>query len=122
MTDLIILLIPILIAVESGGDWKMKGDFGQAHGALQIHQVVIDDYNNLIKADDEPRLTIKAAKNPQLARFVAYRWLKYWGEKYRQETGREPTAEIFCRMWNGGPKGYEKWKTRDHWQKCLAQL
>jgi hypothetical protein len=39
-----------------------------------------------------------------------------------QETGKQPTDEVFARMHNGGPTGYKKSATIEYWQKVKKEL
>jgi len=51
MTEYLILfakLLPLLIAIESGGNPNAIGDGGLAVGILQIHPCVVEDVNRLL--------------------------------------------------------------------------
>jgi hypothetical protein len=39
-------------------------------------------------------------------------YLKYYGNVYRKETGKDPTVEVLVRIFNGGPTGYKREATK----------
>jgi hypothetical protein len=47
-------------------------------------------------------------------------YLAHYGEYYRKQTGREPTDEIYARIWNGGPSGWAKDATQGYWERVQA--
>lgn len=49
MEILISVLIPILSVIESNNNPKAIGDNGKAVGVLQIHKVMVDDVNRIIR-------------------------------------------------------------------------
>ena len=98
--------------VESGGSTSLaiNGDNGRAGGPLQIHPCVVDDVNfycdtNYTYAD---RYDLEKAK--EIARLYINWWLKI---------NRE---EIAARIWNGGPRGWEKESTEKYWEKVRNGL
>lgn len=107
-----------LIMVESGGDPKEVGDNGKAVGVLQIHTIVIDDVNRIYGTDFryEDRL------DPVMSEKVCRLYLAYWGLKYKQEMGKDPTLEVYARIWNGGPRGWNKYSTEKYWLKVKEVL
>lgn len=114
---LITLLIPVLIQVESGGNNKAVGKAGEL-GCLQIMPCVIEDVNriygyNYVHTD---------ALDRRHSEDICYAYLAYWGAKFKQETNASPTYEVYARMWNGGPRGWDKKSTEQYWRKVEDQI
>ena len=108
-------LIDALIAVESGGDDNVVGDKklrNKAYGCLQIRQPVCDDinrrFNTKHRAEDclgDRNLSIEICK----------KYLSMWGDE-------KSTDEKLARIWNGGPKGFNKKSTEVYWAKVQKVL
>lgn len=98
-------LINTLIQIESSGDDKDVGDSGKAYGCLQIHKEYVDDVNK----NYNTTYTHKDAFDRKKAIDITKRYLAHYGAYYYKLTGQMPTAEVFAKMHNGGPKG---WKER----------
>lgn len=119
MDKLIALLIPALIAVESGGDWSAVGDCGRSLGGLQIQRAAWQDGCEALGVSwDYP----SGARDPERAKAVCRAYLTRYGKAYQKRTGNEPTLEVLSRCWNGGPRGYEKAATLAYWRKVKAKL
>ena len=108
-------LMMLLIAVESGGNDLAVGDKHlkqMAYGALQIRQPVCDDVNRYFgtKYRSEQMLG-----NRELSEKVCEKYLSIWATSVR--LGREVTDEDRARIWNGGPKGWQKKSTLGYWTK-----
>ena len=114
MTKLIILLIPLLIQVESGGNVRAIGDRGKARGILQIHAAAwADGCKELGVKGDYRKGSFDAAKSKAICKASPTRY----GRHYRKVTGRKPTLQTLARIWNGGPYGYRKKATLPYWRK-----
>ena len=114
-------LIEALIIQESNGDDNAIGDNGKALGCLQIWEVVVKDANNFFKQN----YTHQDMFNRKKAKNVCRMYLIQWGKNYTKVTKKQPTEEVLARIWNGGPKGYEKKATLKYWssvQKILQTL
>jgi len=111
-------LIKALVQVESGGNSSAIGDNGDAYGILQIHQGVVADVNRTCKTN----FTHEDAFDGNMARDICSRYLAYWGRVYQKTTQKEPSEEVLARIWNGGPKGYEKQATMKYWSKVKEAL
>ena len=109
-------LILCLIAIESGGNDMAVGDSGKAHGALQIHQICVDDVNRIYGTS----YTIQDAYKRDEAIEICKLYLMYWGSEER--LGRKATYEDLARIWNGGPNGYKKESTIGYWKKVEKLL
>ena len=119
MTKLIILLIPALLAVESNGNWQAIGDAGLARGGLQIHAAAWQDGCEYLGVSWDYKT---GAHDPAKAQAVCKAYLTRYGKAYERRTGRKVTAEVLARIWNGGPRGYEKRATVQYWVKIKAEL
>ena len=106
-------LINILIMVESKGNNYAIGDKGKAKGCLQIWKVVVTDVNSVYKTNYKHN----DAFNKEKAKIICKLYLQHYGKIYKLNTGKEPTVEIYSRIWNGGPKGYTNKKTINYWDK-----
>jgi hypothetical protein len=94
----------VLQEIESNNNPKAIGDGGLALGALQIHDVAIQDVNHNYGTG----YTHQDAMDPLISRdvFVLYSTLNI--KRYRKRCGNLPNDYDIVRMWNGGPLGYEK--------------
>ena len=119
MSETIALLIPFLIAVESGGDWSAIGDKGASRGALQIQRACWQDGIEELGVQWDYKT---GAHDPAKAKAVCVAYLTRYGRNYKRKTGKEPTAEVLSRMWNGGPTGYKKKATEKYWQKVSKSM
>ena len=102
------MLIAALIRIESGGDLLAVGDAGRAWGCLQIRPEVVTDVNRIYSRNYGHRDALQNDKAREICRL----YLLYWGNKTKAGT-----AEDYARIWNGGPRGKEKQKTRAYWEK-----
>ena len=118
MNTIISLLIPALIAVESGGNIAAIGDHGNAVGCLQIRAECIADVNRIAGTAYTPSDRLSREKSAEICRL----YLTHYGNAYRRRTGKEPTAEILARIWNGGPRGYARSATAHYWEKTRREL
>jgi len=119
-------LLAAIMMVESGGEIDQanaRGDFvngvPRSIGALQIQKAVVDDCLRVYPGCGftyEDRTNIKKSKS------IARHYLVYWGNKYQERTGKPATVEVLARIWNGGPRGYEKQATLKYWEKIKKEL
>lgn len=109
------MLLAVLIQVESSGNNKAIGDNGKSVGCLQIQQGVIDDVNRIYKTD----YTKEDCYNRKTSSDICIKYLPYWLEKAVQREQAEiyNPYEMACRIWNGGPRGYQKESTEVYWEK-----
>lgn len=115
MDALLLILIPLLIEIESGGDNNAIGDGGKAVGCLQIHKIMVDDVQRIRKStfpncgwyySYEDRLNIVRSK------MMAEDFFRHYGPKRISKDNTElENLRILGRMWNGGPEGYKKKST-----------
>ena len=116
-------LVDALIQVESKGNLDAIGDGGKAIGCLQIHKEVIDDVNKHYPNYYREKLyTVDDAFCKDKAIEICWLYLKYWGNQYKRKHNKIPTKEVYVRIWNGGPTGYEKQSTIKYWNKVKKIL
>jgi hypothetical protein len=111
-------LIAALIAIESGGDDLAVWDKGKSVGCLQIQKAVITDVNRYYGRNYQLYDRYVRAHSIEIAKL----YLAYWGRAYERETKKQVTDEVLARIWNGGPKGYEKEKTIQYWHKVKEKM
>ena len=105
-------LIERIQQVESGsqkGEVKSEkikdGDDGRAVGALQMHKGAVDDVNRYYKTN----FSYSDRSDFPKARLMAALYIRMWMEKHREE--------IAARIFNGGPRGWQKKSTDEYWEK-----
>lgn len=97
-------LLDAIEQVESNGCETAIGDNGEAFGSFQLHWGYIQDVNR-IKGTN---FTHRDAFNRNVSRFIVRSYLIHYGKLYQRKTGEEPTDEIYARIHNGGPRGWDK--------------
>lgn len=131
MTHLIITLIVVSIGgiddnlihairmAESGNKISAVGDDDKSIGHMQIQPAIITDVNKYYKT----KYTLEDRTNRIKSEEICRKYLEYWGKYYTKKTGKKPTKEIYARLWNGGPQGWNpKYKTKyknttHYWEK-----
>lgn len=122
-------VLAVLPVVESGGNSSAVGDRGlrnRAYGEYQIRQPCVDDVNaiagaEVVKTWGRP-LSIGDMVDSRKAKWVAGVYLRHYGDSYQRKTGRPPTAEVYARIYNGGPQGWRKASTLAYWSKVRAAM
>lgn len=97
-------LITSLVQVESRGNSNAIGDNGKAIGCLQIHKGVVEDVNRIYGTT----YVHSDCKNVEISKEICRKYLTYYG-------GKSATDEKYARIWNGGPRGHLKTKTKGYW-------
>jgi len=110
----LILTVLMLIQLESPLSDRAVGDGGRSHGCLQIGQAVLDDVNRVYGR----AYTRADALDPARARTICALYLRHWGWAYERETGRQADCRTLARIWNGGPRGWEKRCTRSYGERA----
>ena len=125
------ILLVILISVEAPRTEKAAQaaiNREGAYGILQIRQLALEDVNNFSatavqKQWGKNALTLKDCLDPDISMWVCQEYLTYWGKHYTRTTGQPPTYEVMARMWNGGPRGWQKTHLTDrYWSKVEAEF
>ena len=111
-------LLSAIAWVESRNNDYAIGDNGEAVGRYQLHRIYVDDVNRIAGTS----YTYADRTDPLKSRQMVEIYLNYYGEVYRQRTGKRPTAEVLARIHNGGPRGYEKNSTKSYWLKIKKEM
>lgn len=104
-------------AVESDGGSELVGDTKlrhKAYGPLQVRQTVCDDLRAFFGLELDP---VTCNGNWELSEKAFRLYVGYWLVRYEQTMRKPATAEVACKIWNGGPKGYLKSATVHYWAK-----
>ena len=97
-------LIEALVQVESRGIASAIGDNGRAFGILQIHKVMVNDFNRIsgknYKHNDmfDKNLSLETAKTV----------LSYYAKHIEKTTGRKATDKELAFIWNGGGSSWRR--------------
>ena len=116
-------LIDSICWVESRNNPDAIGDNGKAVGIAQIHPVCVRDVNRILKLQQKTkRYTIEDRKSVAKSKAMMKIYLEFYGERYRRQTGKQPTQQILARIWNGGPDGWKDKATIAYYQKVAKRL
>lgn len=107
-------LLLALIAIESGGNDLAVGDGGRALGCLQIRREVIEDVNRVYGT----RFVMAHRRDREMSLRICELYLTHWASQLPVPA----TPEHLARIWNGGPKGWQKNATLPYWAKVQAEL
>jgi hypothetical protein len=97
-------LIEALVRTESNGNAAAIGDRGKALGILQIHEVMVKDFN---------RITGKNYKHEDMfdevkARYVARGVLNFYSKHIEKTMNRKATEKELAFIWNGGAGSWRR--------------
>ena len=97
-------LVEALVRTESNGNASAVGDRGKAFGILQIHDVMVSDFN---------RITGKNYKhsdmfNEHKAREVAKGVLNFYSKHIEKTMNRKATEKELGFIWNGGGSSWRR--------------
>lgn len=106
MNSLLILLIPILITIESGGDNNAVGDSGCAIGCLQIHKIMVDDVNRILGKPGYYKYTDRTNREKSIAMAMIY--FRHYAPNKIEHLNKTDQLVLMGRIWNGGPRGHHK--------------
>ncbi len=112
-----------ICTVESGGDPDAYNRKERAAGIAQIRPICLRDVNRIARLrGEDDRFTHADRHDPDTARRMWILYLEHYGRDYTRRTGRPATAEVYARIWNGGPAGWRKRSTRVYWQRVRAVM
>ncbi len=112
-----------IVAVESRGNARAYNPRDGATGIAQIRTVCLTDVNRIARQRGmDVRFATSHRLDPGAARRIWALYLDYYGDQYAKVTGCRPTAEVYARIWNGGPDGWRKGTTRSYWQRVRAAM
>lgn len=116
MNELLLAMMSILVLVEDSSTDNVKE---QAIGIYQIRPIFVEDVNRIIKLKGGTEsYEHEDARNARKAQQMIFVYLTYYGKQYKVATGNDPDAFILGRIFNGGPKGYQKDSTLDYGYRC----
>ena len=107
-------LFDAIVQVESGGDVEAVGDGGQAVGCAQIHPVLVEDVNRILRKET---FTLEDRKSYHKSRLMFMVYSSHYADYYD-----DWTVEGIARRWNGGPTGHTKEATEAYADKVQAHL
>lgn len=124
-------LIDALIQVESNGNPDAVGDNGKAYGILQIHSIMVEDFNRIAKIKGiKVSYSHSDAFDPEISVYICKVVLSYYGRKVIEEKG-QITFKDMARQWNGGPQGWKDFSLsnplkeknlQNYWRKVEKEL
>ena len=97
-------LITALVKTESNGNAAAIGDRGKALGILQIHKVMVDDFNRITGKSYKHSDMFDKAKSLETARTV----LSFYSKYIETTTGRKATQKELAFVWNGGGSSWRR--------------
>lgn len=97
-------LISKLEIVESMSNPNAVGDRGKAIGILQIHAVMVQDFNRI----SGKNYTHRDMFDPVMAREVADVVLGHYDRHIKRTTGREANEKQLAFIWNGGASAWKR--------------
>jgi hypothetical protein len=116
-------LWPAIVKVESGGNPHAYNPNDGATGIVQIRSVCLEDVNRIARLRGlQVQYSESDRFRPAAARHIWDLYLDYYGDQYQKETGRSPTAEVYARIWNGGPSGWKKESTVEYWRRVRTAM
>lgn len=97
-------LLSAIIWYESTNGTKNNGDGGLAIGPLQMHKIMVDEVNRIVKTN---KYTYEDRNNltKSIEMFIIYQG--YYNPEF--------DVEKAARIWNGGPQGHTKACTACYW-------
>lgn len=108
--------------INAVGDKHLKH---KAHGLLQVRKTTIDDAKRIAGENEIRRkwgkrsLSESDMKNFAKAKWVSQVCLSHYGKYYTKKTGKIPTLEVYARIHNGGPFGWNKSSTRKYGKRAV---
>ncbi len=109
--------------VESGRDPRAYNRREAAAGIVQIRPTCLKDINRIARLEGlDLRFTSADRYDVRQSRRMWKLYLKHYGELYRRTTGRDPTDQVYARIWNGGPRGYRKGATLRYWRRVFRAM
>lgn len=89
----------------------------KAYGLLQIRLPYLTDVNRIAGKKEVQRmwgkeeLTLDDMRDQTMAEWAMVVYLSHYGKVYTRKTGLVPTVDIYARIHNGGPNGWQKENT-----------
>lgn len=112
-----LLLILAIAIVESGCNTSALNVEEDAVGYLQIRPCVVEDVNRIL-GNERFSLDDRYDKQASIEMFKIYTLFYYNHYKSKIKMSEH---EARARIWNGGPKGWQKSATKKYWRKVREQ-
>jgi len=108
-------LAPLYVAIA-----QVESDRGAtSDNVYQIREIYVADVNRIMGSE---RFAYSDVFSPIRSESMMLIYWSYYGVRYRDITGRNPTYEALARMHNGGPDGWRKDSTLAYWKRVEAAL
>ena len=91
-------LVEALVRTESNGNAAAFGDRGKAFGILQIHDVMVKDFNRITGKNYRHADMFDEITSREVARGV----LNFYSKHIEKTTNRKATEKELGFIWNGG--------------------
>jgi hypothetical protein len=88
----------------SKSDLRKAVEAVEGSDTLGITQICLDDYNRIMQTS-----FTKQTMSPSE---IFYEYPEYWINRFEIPN----TPENYARIWNGGPRGYQKTATKEYWR------
>ena len=110
------LLLSALMLVESNNNPKAVSPNGKEVGVLQISKAVVTDVNRTYGT----HYRLKDRYDVGMSKSICSLYLRKYCTRTRIK--RPITDEDLARVWNGGPKGWQKESTLFYWERVHAAM
>jgi len=103
--------------VESGGDPLAINHLEGAAGIAQIRLICLDDCNRIVRLAGGPAgyWTWNDRFDPAKSREMFATYVTHFAQC-------DQRPEVWARIWNGGPEGFEKSSTLNYWRRVSAAM
>ena len=119
MKEILLIIIPLLMGVESNYDVNAINISENAVGILQIRPILVDDVNRIINKDYH--FKYKDRYDVQKSVEMCANYLMHYHNKYVTYNPNTEMSdyEICARLWNGGYEGLKRNPnaTNKYWSK-----
>lgn len=97
-------LVEALVRIESNGNAAAIGDNGKAFGILQIHDVMVKDFNRITGKNYRHDDMFDEITSREVARGV----LNFYSKHIEKTTNRKATEKELGFIWNGGGSSWRR--------------
>ena len=97
-------LVEALVRTESNGNASAVGDHGKAFGILQIHDVMVKDFNRITGNNYRHEDMFNEVKAREVARGV----LNFYSKHIEKTMNRKASEKELAFIWNGGAGSWSR--------------
>jgi hypothetical protein len=97
-------LVEALVRTESNGNAAAIGDSGKAFGILQIHDVMVKDFNRITGKNYKHEDMFNEITSREVARGV----LNFYSKHIEKTMNRKATEKELGFIWNGGGSSWRR--------------